>query len=84
MTLNPHETVTGNAATRTLQEPARLWFEALRDRLCAAFEAIEGSEIRTSGSGRPGPDGARGEANQAPGLERPAVERTARAAAAGS
>jgi coproporphyrinogen III oxidase len=40
MTLNPHETVIG-VAHRTLQEPARLWFEALRDRLCAAFEAIE-------------------------------------------
>lgn len=25
----------------TLKEPARAWFEALRDRLCAAFEAIE-------------------------------------------
>ena len=24
-----------------LREPARAWFEALRDRLCAAFEAIE-------------------------------------------
>src|SRR6202011_4467059 len=24
-----------------LKRPARLWFEALRDRLCAAFEAIE-------------------------------------------
>jgi coproporphyrinogen III oxidase len=40
MTLKPHETESG-AAHRTLQEPARLWFEALRDRLCAAFEAIE-------------------------------------------
>jgi len=40
MTLKPHETTT-NAAHRSLQEPARLWFEALRDRLCAAFEAIE-------------------------------------------
>jgi coproporphyrinogen III oxidase len=40
MTLKPHETASG-VAHRTLQEPARLWFEALRDRLCAAFEAIE-------------------------------------------
>ena len=40
MTLKPHETVTG-VAHQTLQEPARLWFEALRDRVCAAFEAIE-------------------------------------------
>ncbi len=40
MTLKPHETTT-NAAHRLLQEPARLWFEALRDRLCVAFETIE-------------------------------------------
>jgi coproporphyrinogen III oxidase len=40
MTLNPHETAT-EPAHRAWQEPARLWFEALRDRLCAAFEAIE-------------------------------------------
>jgi coproporphyrinogen III oxidase len=29
------------SAHQALQEPARLWFETLRDRLCAAFEAIE-------------------------------------------
>ena len=29
------------AAHEALKEPARLWFETLRDRLCAAFEAIE-------------------------------------------
>ena len=29
------------AAHLALREPARLWFEALRDRLCAAFEAAE-------------------------------------------
>ena len=40
MTLKPHETVTA-PPHRMLQEPARLWFEALRDRLCGAFEAIE-------------------------------------------
>jgi coproporphyrinogen III oxidase len=40
MTLKPHETVT-DGAHRTLREPARQWFEALRDRVCAAFEAIE-------------------------------------------
>jgi coproporphyrinogen III oxidase len=40
MTLKPHETVT-ESGHHTLKEPARLWFEALRDRLCAAFEAIE-------------------------------------------
>ncbi|MBU6498909.1 MAG: coproporphyrinogen III oxidase, partial [Rhodospirillales bacterium] len=31
-------------AHAALKEPARIWFEALRDRLCAAFEAIEGEE----------------------------------------
>jgi coproporphyrinogen III oxidase len=40
MTLKPHETVT-ETALHALKEPARLWFETLRDRLCAAFEAIE-------------------------------------------
>jgi coproporphyrinogen III oxidase len=45
MTLNPHENT-----HQALQEPARLWFEALRDRLCAGFEAIE-AEF--------GPDGGR-------------------------
>ena len=34
MTVLPHE---------TLKEPVRLWFESLRDRICAAFEAIEDS-----------------------------------------
>ena len=42
MTLKPHETMTA-ATHETLKEPARLWFEALRDRICAAFEAIEDS-----------------------------------------
>ena len=40
MTLKPHETTTEVAHER-LKEPARRWFEALRDRLCGAFEAIE-------------------------------------------
>src|ERR1700691_4902370 len=40
MTLKSHET-SSEGAHETLKEPARLWFEALRDRLCAAFEAIE-------------------------------------------
>lgn len=40
MTLKPRENGSG-VAHRTLQEPARLWFETLRDRLCAVFEAIE-------------------------------------------
>jgi coproporphyrinogen III oxidase len=40
MTLKPHETMP-TATHETLKEPARLWFEALRDRICAVFEAIE-------------------------------------------
>src|SRR5258708_37310397 len=40
MTLKPRETAT-NSTHDALREPARLWFEALRDRLCTTFEAIE-------------------------------------------
>jgi coproporphyrinogen III oxidase len=40
MTLNPHETAPATTHD-ALKEPARLWFGSLRDRLCAAFEAIE-------------------------------------------
>jgi len=50
MTLKSHATTT-EPPHRMLQEPARLWFEALRDRLCAAFEAIE-TEFNPGGPGR--------------------------------
>ena len=40
MTLKSHETMS-SSPHESLKEPARMWFEALRDRLCAAFEAIE-------------------------------------------
>src|SRR5690349_24599624 len=54
------------------QQAARDWFEALRDRICAAFEAIEheaGSAAtfafipweRTDSSGEPGGGGVRGQ-----------------------
>jgi len=54
------------------QQSARDWFEALRDRICAAFEAIEreaGSDAafvyspweRTDASGEPGGGGVRGQ-----------------------
>jgi len=33
--------MTDNADVRRLQEEAPVWFSALRDRICAAFEAIE-------------------------------------------
>ena len=54
---------------RALQEPARLWFETLRTRLCAAFEAIEDEADFAAGAPgrfvastwrRPGENGADG------------------------
>ena len=50
MILKPHEIPTEPEHER-LKEPARLWFEALRDRLCAAFEAIEDSCGQGGGPG---------------------------------
>jgi coproporphyrinogen III oxidase len=41
-----------------LREPVRAWFEALRDRLCAAFEAIEDAAAtvaRSAAAGAAGP-----------------------------
>src|SRR3954468_9664197 len=54
------------------QQAARDWFEALRDRICTAFEAIEreaGSDAafaftpweRTDATGEPGGGGVRGQ-----------------------
>jgi coproporphyrinogen III oxidase len=54
-----------------LRDPARVWFESLRDRLCAAFEAIEGEQrgpladrppgrFERRGWDRPNHDGAPG------------------------
>lgn len=40
MTLKPNDSLPP-VAHETLKGPARAWFESLRDRLCAAFEAIE-------------------------------------------
>jgi coproporphyrinogen III oxidase len=62
----------GMAPLDDQQQAARDWFEALRDRICAAFEAIEreaGSDAsfaftpweRTDSSGEPGGGGVRGQ-----------------------
>ena len=45
MTLKAHETLTCSTH-ETLKEPARLWFETLRDRLRAVFEAIEDEAMK--------------------------------------
>jgi coproporphyrinogen III oxidase len=48
-----------------LREPARAWFEALRDRLCAAFEAIEDDAPAAAGNGAAAVGAAGGAAGNA-------------------
>src|SRR5579862_1118635 len=48
MILKPRETAP-ETTHDSLKEPARLWFEALRDRICSAFEAIEDAGGSTPG-----------------------------------
>ncbi|HEX3884123.1 MAG TPA: oxygen-dependent coproporphyrinogen oxidase [Stellaceae bacterium] len=40
-------------ATEDRKEQASAWFAALRDRICAAFEAIEDEAVEDAGAGRP-------------------------------
>ena len=57
MTLKSPETPS-SPVHETLKEAARLWFETLRDRLCAAFEAIE-DDAPPGTPGGAAPGGAR-------------------------
>ncbi len=46
--------MTDPTVIETRKETARRWFEELRDRICAAFEAIEQDYARETGAGTPG------------------------------
>ena len=70
MTLTTHDNVSP-VAHETLKEPASAWFEALRDRICAEFEAIEDSWGEDSwGEGSWG-EGSRGDDSSARFVRRP-------------
>ncbi|MGX7346033.1 oxygen-dependent coproporphyrinogen oxidase [Acetobacter pasteurianus] len=46
------------SAHQTLREPARQWFESLRDKICAAFEAIEDDAVKQNSPVLPGHEAA--------------------------
>ncbi|GCD74483.1 coproporphyrinogen III oxidase [Acetobacter pasteurianus NBRC 3299] len=46
------------SAHQALREPARQWFESLRDKICAAFEAIEDDAVKQNSPILPGHEAA--------------------------
>ena len=46
------------SAHQALREPARQWFESLRDKICAAFEAIEDDAVKQNNPVLPGHEAA--------------------------
>ncbi|KDE19508.1 coproporphyrinogen III oxidase [Acetobacter aceti 1023] len=46
------------SAHKALREPARQWFESLRDKICAAFEAIENDAVKQNSPVLPGHEAA--------------------------
>lgn len=46
------------SAHQALREPARQWFESLRDKICAAFEAIEDDAVKQNSPVLPGHEAA--------------------------
>ncbi|ASL39759.1 MULTISPECIES: oxygen-dependent coproporphyrinogen oxidase [Acetobacter] len=46
------------SAHQALREPARQWFESLRDKICAAFEAIEQDAVKQNSPVLPGHEAA--------------------------